>query len=163
VNDKERREIAEQAYHIAYDLDLKYGCCPQCVLSAVQTVMGDEVTDVLIKASHGLSGGGALMGSGMCGALAGGILALGAWYGRDPEHFGSGPGLHNFNVGRKLVARFQAEFGGTSCEHLQHRFSGRTWNFWNASEYMMFAKLREDQCARVSGLVAKWVVEILLS
>ncbi len=163
MNDEERRALAEQAYHIAYDLDLKYGCCPQCVLSAVQTVMGDTVTDDLIKASHGLSGGGALMGSGICGALAGGLLALGAWYGRDPEYFDSGPGLQNFHAGRKLVARFQNAYGGTSCEYLQQRFSGRTWDFWNVGEYMGFVKVREDQCARVSGLVTKWVVEILLS
>ncbi|APG24337.1 C-GCAxxG-C-C family protein [Syntrophotalea acetylenica] len=163
MNEEKCCELAEQAYEIAYELDSKYGCCPQCVLSAVKTVIGDEVTDMLIKASHGLSGGGALVGTGLCGALTGGILALGARYGRDPDAFSSGPGLENFHAGRELVYRFESEFGGISCEYLQQRFSGRTWNFWNASEYLMFANERGNRCARVSGLVAKWVVEMLLS
>jgi hypothetical protein len=121
------------------------------------------VTDELIKASHGLSGGGALIGTGMCGALSGGLLALGSRYGRDVDDFDSGPGLENFCVGRKLVARFQARYGGITCEHLQRQFSGRTWDFWDISEYMTFSIERGDQCAEVSGLVTKWVVEILLS
>ena len=162
-DEKVCRQLAEQAYHSAYELDLKYGCCPQCVLSAVSEAIGAEVTDELIKASHGLSGGGALFSTGMCGALTGGLLALGARYGREVAHFDSGPGLENFRMGKRLVDLFLTEFGGITCEYLQHKFSGRTWNFWNASEYIAFALARGDQCARVSGLVAKWVVEILLS
>lgn len=155
-----RQKLADDAYARAFDLDAKYGCCPQCVLTAVKETTG-AVTDDLIKASHGLSGGGALMGTGVCGALTGGLLALGARHGRDADKLDKGRGMSNFQAGKKLVERFQAEFNGLTCEHLQEQFSGRTWDFWNGAEYKGFSDARQDNCARATGLVAKWVVEMM--
>jgi C_GCAxxG_C_C family probable redox protein len=160
MNSSDREKLANGAYERAFDLDAKYGCCPQCVLTAVKEATG-EVSDDLIKAGHGLSGGGALIGIGVCGALTGGLLALGARHGRDADKLDQGRGMSNFQAGRKLSDRFQEEFGGVTCEHLQERFSGRTWNFWQADEYQTFSKMRGDGCARATGLVAKWVVEMM--
>ncbi len=156
----ERETLANEAFVRAYALDAKFGCCPQCVLTAVKEATG-EVSDDLIKAGHGLSGGGALVGTGMCGALTGGLLALGARHGRDADKLDQGRGMSNFQAGRKLCNRFQQVYGGFTCEHLQERFSGRTWNLWNAGEYETFSKARGDGCARATGLVAKWAVEIM--
>jgi C_GCAxxG_C_C family probable redox protein len=158
--DMERETLAAKAYERAYELDAKYGCCPQCVLTALNETLGG-VTDDVIKASHGLSGGGSLMGSGTCGALSGGLLALGTRKGRDADKLDKGRGMANFQAGKLLVERFQAEFGGTSCEQLQQRFSGRTWDFWKPEEYKGFSAARGDQCARATGLVTPWVVEML--
>ena len=57
--------LAEEAYESAVNYELDYGCCPQCVLTAIQEAVG-LVNDQTIKASHGLSGGGGLMGQGTC-------------------------------------------------------------------------------------------------
>lgn len=157
---EEHDDPAARAYEIAYDLDAKYGCCPQCVLTAVKETLGG-VSDEAIKASHGLSGGGALVGSGVCGALTGGLLALGTRKGREADKLHRGRGMANFQAGRQLVERFQEEFGGLTCEHLQHRFTGRTWDFWAPEEYEAFSDNRGDQCARATGLVTKWVIEML--
>ncbi len=156
----EREALPAQAFERAYELDLKYGCCPQCVLTAVKETIGG-ITDDLIKASHGLSGGSCLVGNGTCGALTGGLLALGTRRGRDADKLDKGRGMANFQIGRQLSERFQQEFGGTSCEDLQQRFSGRTWDFWNPAEYNAFSAARGDQCARASGMVARWVIELL--
>lgn len=156
----ERDELAATAYQRAFDLDAKYGCCPQCVLTAVKEAVGG-VSDDTIKASHGLSGGGSLMGAGTCGALAGGLVALGTRKGRDADKLDKGRGMANFQAGRQLVERFRQEYGGTSCEYLQQCFSGRTWDFWKPEEYKGFSAARGDQCARASGLVARWVIEML--
>ncbi|MBN2830217.1 MAG: C-GCAxxG-C-C family protein, partial [Candidatus Cloacimonetes bacterium] len=83
----EKLDLAKKAYKIAYELDLRYGCCPQCVLSAVQQTIGG-IDDATIKASHTLAGGGGLAGSGTCGAIAGGLLAIGAFYGREKTEDG---------------------------------------------------------------------------
>lgn len=160
MDNEDRQKLAEQAYERAFDLDAKYGCCPQCVLTAVKEATG-EVSDDLIKASHGLSGGGALAGTGLCGALTGGLMALSAQFGRDADKLDKGRGMRNFQAGRKLVDRFQKEFEGLTCNDLQERFSGRTWDFWNGSEYQGFSNARGDKCARTTGLVAKWVVEMM--
>jgi len=152
--------LADEAYRKALDYDLKYGCCPQCVLTAVQETVG-VVDDGMIKASHGLSGGGGLMGAGACGALTGGLLALGARYGRDRDKLDRGRGMADFQRGKALAERFRAELGGITCEELQRGFTGRTYNLWDAGEYKAFGEARGLQCAHASGLVAKWVVEML--
>lgn len=157
---KDSEELANVAYERAFDLDAKYGCCPQCVLTAVNEAVGG-VSDDVIKSSHGLSGGGALIGTGVCGALTGGLVALGVRYGREADKLDKGRGIANFQAGLKLTERFQEEYGGVTCAHLQQRFSGRTWNFWDAKEYKGFNAERGEGCARATGLVAKWVVEML--
>lgn len=160
MTSEDRAALAQQAYDRAFDLDAKYGCCPQCVLTAVKETLGG-VTDDLIKASHGLSGGGGLMGAGACGALTGGLIALGTRKGRDADKLDKGRGMANFQAGKVLVDRFTEEFGGVTCEELQRKFTGRTWDFWKPEEYRGFSENRKDQCARATGLVTRWVVEIL--
>ncbi len=154
------KDLADAAYDRAFDLDVKVGCCPQCVLTAIKETVGG-ITDELIKASHGLSGGGSLDGGGTCGALSGGLLALGTRRGRDADKLTAGRGMANFEIGQQLTERFRQEYGATTCEGLQLRFSGRTWDFWKAEEYKGFSDARGDRCARASGLVARWVVEML--
>lgn len=160
MTEEERQELADRAYERAFDLDYKFGCCPQCVLTAVKEA-GGKVSDDTIKASHGLSGGGGLMGVGACGALTGGLMALGTKKGRDADKLDRGRGMANFQVGRKLVEKFEDEYGGVTCEHLQSEFTGRTWNFWRPEEYKAFTDARGDQCARATGLVTKWVIEMM--
>lgn len=141
-----------------YELD--YGCCPQCVLAAVQETAG-IVDDGTIKASHGLSGGGGLMAQGACGALTGGLLALSAKFGRDRDKLDKGRCINNFKKTRALVERFRAEFGGITCEALQKQFTGRSYDLWNAEEYKAFDAVRASRCAHATGTVTKWVIEML--
>lgn len=155
-----RARLADEAYNKAFSYELQFGCCPQCVLSAVKESVG-IVSDETIKASHGLSGGGALCGQGVCGALSGGLVALGAKRGRDADKLHRGRGMANFIAGRQLVERFKAEFGGLTCEELQLRFAGRTYDMWDQDEYAEFGRARGDNCARASACVAQWVVEML--
>lgn len=157
---EEKRQLGELAYQKALQYELDYGCCPQCVLSTVQETVG-YVDDITIKASHGLSGGGGLMGVGACGALTGGLMALSAKYGRDRDKLDRGRGMNNFKKSKELVARFRQEFGGITCEDLQQQFTGRTYDMWDAEEYKSFDSARGEQCARATALVTRWVVETL--
>lgn len=157
---EEKSALGEKVYQMAFDYELNYGCCPQCVLTTVKETVG-LVTDDVIKASHGLSGGGGLMGLGACGALTGGLIALSCKRGRDRDKFEKGRFINNFRVGQALVDRFNSEFGGVTCEHLQQKFTGRTYNMWDAGEYEAFDKARKHECARATGLVTKWVIELL--
>lgn len=152
--------LPDQAYEKAVKYELDYGCCPQCVLATVQETVGG-VDDQTVKASHGLSGGGGLMGEGVCGALTGGLLALGARYGRDRDKLDRGRYINNFKKARELTERFRAEFGGLTCRDLQQQFTGRTWDIWNAAEYQAFDAARGMKCAHATGTVTKWVVELL--
>lgn len=148
------------AYEKAVRYELDYGCCPQCVLATIQETVG-IVDDQLIKASHGLSGGGGLMGEGTCGALTGGLLALSAKYGRDRDKLDRGRYINNFKKAQQLTDKFREEFGGLTCKQLQEKFTGRTYDMWNAEEYKAFDTARGQQCAHATGTVTKWVIEML--
>jgi C_GCAxxG_C_C family probable redox protein len=156
----DKLELALQAYEKAMKYELDYGCCPQCVLAAVQETIG-VIDDNVIKASHGLSGGGGLSGKGACGALTGGLMALSAKRGRDRDKLDRGRFINNFKKGDELVARFEAEFGGITCEDLQHQFTGRTYDMWNPEEYAAFNTARGHKCAHATATVTKWVVEMM--
>lgn len=156
----DKKRLAEEVYETAVCYEIDFGCCPQCVLSAVQEAVG-VIDDQTIKASHGLSGGGGLMGQGTCGALAGGLIALSAKRGRDRDKLHRGKYIANFNKGKELVDRFKQEFKGVTCEQLQKQFTGKTYDMWNAEEYAQFSKDRGMQCAHASGMVARWVIEML--
>ncbi|HWS03926.1 MAG TPA: C-GCAxxG-C-C family protein [Gammaproteobacteria bacterium] len=155
-----KTDLAQQAYELAMTYELEYGCCPQCVLAAVQETVGGVAPEV-IKAVHGLSGGGGLMGMGTCGALSGGLVALSTKRGRDRDKFERGKFIGNFRQGEELVNRFKEEFGGVTCQELQHCFTGKTYDMWDAQQYADFTEKRGNQCARASALVAQWVVEKL--
>ncbi len=157
---KDKKELAEQAGALALKLEIEHGCCPQCVLAAVQDTVG-LISDETIKASHGLSGGGGLSGVGLCGSLVGGILALGSKRGRDREKFAKGKFIGNFSRANELSLEFKEKFGGLTCQELQHQFTGKTYDMWKPEEYQDFTDRRGDQCARTAEFVTQWVVERL--
>lgn len=157
---EDKQALAQTAYDKALKYELDYGCCPQCVLAAVQETVG-VIEDSVIKASHGLSGGGGLSGQGACGALTGGLVALSAKRGRDRDKLDKGRFINNFKKGQELVERFRAEFGGVTCQELQHRFTGQTYDMWNPEEYKAFDQARGQQCARATATVTRWVVEMM--
>ncbi|MEK7435258.1 MAG: C-GCAxxG-C-C family protein [Pseudomonadota bacterium] len=160
MSDEPGQSLGEQAYEKAMKYELDYGACPQCVLAAVQETVG-IVEDQTVKASHGLSGGGGLVGEGVCGALSGGLLALSAKYGRDRDKLDKGRYMNNFQKARELTERFRREFGGVTCKELQQKFTGQTYDMWNAGEYKAFDDARGKQCAHATGTVARWVTEML--
>lgn len=160
MNSEEKQALAKQAYEKAVNYELDYGCCPQCVLATIQETVG-FVDDATIKASHGLSGGGGLVGLGACGALTGGLMALSSKFGRDRDKLDKGRCINNFKKNKELVERFRTEFGGITCEDLQKQFTGRTYDMWKAEEYKAFDDARGKQCAHATGTVTKWVVEML--
>jgi hypothetical protein len=160
---EKKKELADQAYQLAYEYDLKYGCCPQCVLMAVQETIG-YVSDDLIQAAHTLSGGGGLLGDGTCGALSGGLLALGAKFGRPVDRLGKGRFIKSFMVGKELIKKVEAEFtGACSCNDVQNICHGRTYDMWNAGE---IKELKDENfvnyCANLTGKIAQWCVEMML-
>ncbi len=160
MNTDDKPDLAQQAYDKALKYELDYGCCPQCVLVAVQETVG-VIEDSVIKASHGLSGGGGLTGVGACGALTGGLMALSARRGRDRDKLDRGRFINNFKKGNELVERFRDEFGGVTCQELQQQFTGKTYDMWNPEDYKAFDQARGEQCARATATVTKWVVEMM--
>jgi C_GCAxxG_C_C family probable redox protein len=134
------------------------------VISAIFETLGigDPKT---IQAADSLAGGTALSTKGTCGALVGGLLAIGAVVGRTYEDFSAGERKRRvFQYSKKLYDRFVEEYGSPICQDIHKKLFGRTFNLLDPKDYEEFDKAgaHVDKCPSVSGNTAKWAAEILL-
>ena len=158
-----RKETAERAYTLAYEFEQKYGACSQCVIAALQETIGG-IDDAVFKAAHALAGGNAKTGQGTCGALAGGVMAISAKYGREREDFATVRSTEAANLAKILYDRFVDEFGSPICADVQEAILGRSFNLWDPDDRQAFEEAGEhlDKCPDVVGRAAMWTAEILL-
>jgi C_GCAxxG_C_C family probable redox protein len=157
-----KEEALAQVYELGFAYERDYGCCSQCVLAALQDVLGVGDDD-LFKASHTLAGGGAVTVSGTCGALAGALLAVGSRYGRARDDFAAGPGQESFKQGKRVIDAFAAEFGSPLCADVQAKLMGRSFNMWDRDDFLAFeaAGGHTDKCTHVAGVAARIAADIL--
>lgn len=160
---EDRQRILDQVYRLAYDYEGTHGCCPQCVLAAIDDVLGIGGDDVF-KAAHGLAGGGGLTGQGTCGALAGAMLAVGAKNGRDRADFGNGSHMHSYVLAKRIYDSFVGEFGSPICSEIQTRTMGRSYDMWDQKDFKAFLADggHEDKCTNVAGTAARMAADLLL-
>jgi C_GCAxxG_C_C family probable redox protein len=159
-----REEILKKVYDLAFKYEAERGSCPQCVVAAIFEVLGigDKET---IKAADSLAGGTALSTEGTCGALVGGLLAIGAVVGRTYEDFSAGERRRRvFQYSKKLYDKFIEEYGSPICKDVHMKLFNRTFNLMDPKDYAEFEKMgaHVDKCPAVSGKVARWTAEILL-
>ena len=159
----ETQGILDRAYRSAYEYEQTFGCCPQCVLAAIQDVLGTGSNE-LFKAAHGLAGGGALTQRGTCGALAGALLAVGAEHGRDRADFARGPQMQSYALAKKVFDAFVDEFASPICAEIQTREMGRSFDLWDQKEFEAFlaAGGHQDKCPNVAGTAARIAASVLL-
>ena len=158
------KEILDKAYNLAFSYEVSYGNCPQCVLRATKEIFNLDL-DSVIKASHELAGGGALSGNGTCGALAGGMMAIGFMYGRALKDMDKGKFLKSHMLAKRLYDKFVEKFGSCICKEVQKKIFGRSsFNLWDPQDFMEFEEMggHRDKCPDVTGNVARWVAEIIL-
>jgi C_GCAxxG_C_C family probable redox protein len=143
--------LREQAQQRGYFYDKYSGNCAQSVLLAVQQLFHLE-DKMVYKGVHFLAGGGI---AGTCGALVGGLVALGLQYGRlEPEltrkHIGA-----NLPANR-LVEWFNAEFGTHLCEMITG-VDKKDREAWMA----LVKSPEHEKCFKICGKVAAKVSEII--
>jgi len=157
-------QILERVYRLAFKYEAEIGSCPQCVLSALHETINiaDPAT---IQASDALAGGCALSTEGTCGALSGGLLAIGSVVGRTYEDFKKGDSRRRvFLYSKKLYDRFIEEYGSPLCKDVQKKIFGKSFKLLDAKEYQEFEKAggHVDKCPSVSANAARWAAEIIL-
>jgi C_GCAxxG_C_C family probable redox protein len=159
-----KQELLERVYNLAFKYEAECGSCPQCVLTALMETL-NVGNPSIIKASDALAGGTALSTEGTCGALVGGMLALGFIAGRSYEDFKAGRRKRRiFRYSNKLYDRFIQEYGSPCCKDVHKKLFGRSYNLLDPREYEEFEKAgaHVDKCPSVSGNVAKWTAEIIV-
>jgi len=160
----DKTETAKKAYALAYEFEQKYGACSQCVLAALQETVG-SIDDEVFKAAYALAGGSGKTGQGTCGALAGGMLAISAKYGRERADFETVRSTEASNLAKILYDRFVDEFGSPICAAVQEAIFGRSFDLWDPEERQAFEEAggHRDKCPDVVGKAAMWTTEILLN
>ena len=156
-------EILDVAFNKAKNYEMKSGGCSQCTLSGVFDALGVQNDDIF-KAAAGLADGVGLTGDGHCGALSGGVLAIGYFFGRNKEEFSDMMKLVKANLlSKKLHDRFVKKYGTCRCADLQTSFFGRFYNLYNPEEMKaaMQAGMLET-CSTLVGEVARMTTEIIL-
>jgi C_GCAxxG_C_C family probable redox protein len=106
-----RREIESKAFEY-FDSGF---CCSESILKAVMEVHADKLPADLPKAASGFIGGIGVSMQETCGALTGGIIALGYLMGR------TDPTADNEEIKRMALVyreRFLQEFSSTNCGKL---------------------------------------------
>jgi len=157
-------QILEKVYRLAFKYEAERGSCPQCVQAAIYETLGigDPKT---IQASDAMAGGTAISTEGTCGALVGGLLAIGSIVGRTYEDFSAGKHKRRvFQYAKKLYDRFVEEYGSPLCKDVQKKIFGRSFNLLDPKDYAEFEKAgaHVDKCTSVSGNAARWAAEIIL-
>jgi C_GCAxxG_C_C family probable redox protein len=159
----DKQKTLKKAYALAHEFEQNYGACSQCVLAALQETVGG-IDDEIFKAAHALAGGAARTGQGTCGALAGGMMAISAKYGRSRKHFETVRSTEALNLAKVLYEAFIKEYGSPICTGVQEAIFGRSFDLWNPKEREEFVEAggHRDKCPDVAGKVAMWTAEILL-
>lgn len=160
----QKEQLLKEAEQLAYRYERDYGGCSQCVVGAIKETLG-LISDDVFKAATGLAGGVGLTGN-TCGALTGGVMVFGMALGREYDNFADPERIRfrTFELAKKLVERFEREYGSASCYDIQRKIMGRSFNLWDQTEYGEFlaAGGHEDKCPAVCGKAARWAAEILL-
>ena len=164
VNDRAGDDLPECAARSAYSYEQRIGSCPQCVLVALMDTfgIGDKLT---IKAVDALAGGTALSTEGTCGALIGGMLAIGFLAGRTYEDFLKGKKKRRvFTPAQKLYDRFISTYYSPVCKHVQVAIMGRSFDLRSGKDYLAFKQSGgdTDKCPLVAANVARWTSEIII-
>jgi len=126
-------------------------CCSESVLQAVAESRGIQ-SELIPKIATGLCGGISRSGN-ICGAVSGGVLAIGLCFGR------SQPGQSPEETGRRVrafLAKCEQRFGSTNCEKL----IGCRLDTPEGQEFFKKHNLRE-KCAGFTKEAAQLASEVL--
>lgn len=159
-----REKIIDIIAKTAFNYDRAYEGCTRNVLAALIEhlhLSTPEGTREVIKSSTALSGGICRMGE-TCGALTGGIMAIGLVAGSEK--------LEDIRAYRcsmelsyKLYNRFKEIFQSTRCYEIQEKVLGRSYNFKDEKESA--AWYRDGglhKCPMVCAIAARITAEIIL-
>lgn len=132
------------------------------MLAALQAKLGGIGQDVF-KAGTCLSGG--VVGRGeTCGALTGGLMAIGSEVGR--ERLEDLPQLKKARIpGTEMYLRFQEEVGHTLCAEIHKIKFGRTYHLYDPAELKAFHEAGghgEKGCPVVCAAAARITADIIL-
>jgi C_GCAxxG_C_C family probable redox protein len=164
LSSEEREQLIRAIEQDAHDNEIQYWGCSQHVLNQLQKYFQLGNSEVF-KAASGFAGG---IGRSReaCGALIGGVMAIGLAYGREKLETGKTaleqPEFVEAMVrSNYLCEKFKAHFGCVRCSDVQAAVSGpdyKSYERYNTVE----AFEAHDQCGKVTGPAARLAAQVIL-
>ncbi len=155
-----REELLNKIEQTAYDYEKEFHGCSRCVFKALQDHLdlGDGPS---LKASTPLAAGIAMRGE-TCGALIGGLLAVGIVTAK--EDLKDSNALNNsLAAGFRLAKKVEKEFGTTNCTKIQTDRLGRFYNLADPEQYKEFIEAGGYiECPKVVAKIARMTAEFIL-
>ena len=157
------QEVLDGVFDRARENERSCTNCAQSTLAAVLDTLGLKADDVF-RAASGLADGIGLTGDGSCGALTGGVMALGLTHGRKREEF-SDPfaAMKSYDLAAELHRDFITRYGSCRCHEIQERLMGR---FFNLRDPQQLTEAMEqgmmEHCSKVVGNSARKTLELIL-
>jgi len=161
----DRNQLLGSAYRAAFEYERRCRGCAQSCLAALQDVF-DIRDDPVFRSASGLGGGVGMSLLGSCGALTGGAMAISQLFGRTREEHEDPQKkrMRAYRLCDRLARRFMQEYGAVTCEAIQRRCLGRSYDLWDEEDYGAFDQVayRQEKCLDVVGKGAVWAAEIIL-
>jgi C_GCAxxG_C_C family probable redox protein len=159
-DNKSREELLDRIQKEAHDYERDFHGCSRCVLKPLQDNLdlGDEAS---LRASTTLAAGVAMRGE-TCGALLGGLLAVGM--AAASEEMKDVNALTNsLAAGFRLARNVEKEFGTTNCTKIQTDRLGRFYSLADPEQYKAFIEAGGyRECPKVVGRIARMTAEFIL-
>lgn len=159
----EKEELLDRAFIAARDFELRSGGCAQSALAGIFEVLGVEDEGVF-RAATGMSDGVGLTGDGHCGAISGGAMAIGYFFGRSAADSGKiMKQVRACRLAKNLHDTFVEKYGACRCSDLQCSLVGRFYNLYDPDEMKAAtAAGMPEKCAALVGETARMAVRIIL-
>ena len=155
-----REEVLNKVDKTAHDYEKVFHGCSRCVLKGLQDHLdlGDGVT---LRASTPFAAGIAMRGE-TCGALLGGLLAVGVV--TASEDLEDSHALNNSLAAElRLIRMVEKEFGSTNCAKIQTDKLGKSYNIADPEQYQAFIEAGGYvECPKVVGKIARMTAEFIL-
>lgn len=148
MTSEEKRDLVAKAKSMAEEYFRSGGYfCSEAVVATVNELIGSPFPNEIVRMASGFPIGIGKSGC-VCGAISGGVMALGMKYGRTepgapmPESFPAAADLHDYIID---------EYGATCCRVI-------------TSSFPDFASPeRKAHCIKITGQVAAWVMARFLN
>ena len=170
MSPEKQEQVIRTIEESAYRYEWLYGGCGRSTLRALQEGLGIDDGETF-RAATPFSGGA--HNNELCGALAGGLMAIGLVYASGEFEQGEveerplavkSPVYEK--VGERanmLCDRFREEFGGLRCRDVMDKLHGKVWNLQNFEERAEYVQPRiHDTCGEVAKKTARLVSEVIL-
>jgi C_GCAxxG_C_C family probable redox protein len=171
MSEDEKKELLDRVEKRAAAYDYEFSGCGQMVILALQQEFKFPQGMAVFKAASFVGRATSGVG-GTCGALVGGILALGMAAGRsnfedtiwpNPQDKGETGFPKSVETVRRFYKRYAEEMGSLKCSEIQEKLLGKTYNPEDKDETLRFEhEGGREACSKCVGKAARLAAETLL-